>query len=99
MTKEKDIITHELEWKCNTPGLVKEMINCNPNAAALSVPVQIFMTLLHKVVERAAELNDPTMNHLMCRLALYEIADEYNENYDKKQIDKIKEKARVFKKA
>jgi hypothetical protein len=86
--------TIQAEWKCNTPSFIKEMIDGNPHAAILSVPAQIFMGLLGKVADRASELNDPKMNHLMCKLALYEVCDPYNPDYSQKIVDEIKEKAK-----
>lgn len=72
-----------MEWKVNTPSLLKETISNNPTAWALQKPFQIFGLILAEVAERASELNDPKLNALMCRLALYEISDPYNPAYDK----------------
>ena len=70
-----------LQWRVNTPQLLKEILG-NNETSILSVPLSIFGRILAEVGERAAELNDPKLNALMCRLAIYEVADPYNENYD-----------------
>lgn len=70
-----------VQWRVNTPQLLKEII-CNNETAVLSKPLSIFGHLLAEVGERASELNDKKLNALMCRLAIYEVADPYNENYD-----------------
>lgn len=82
----------KLEWKCNTPALLKEIVNCHPSPGPLPRAVQIFANILYEVGKRSAELNDPVLNHLMCRLSIYEIADQYNINYDKKAVKEIEEK-------
>lgn len=75
-------------WKVNTPALLNEVL-LNPGTSAMVKPMQIFASVLGELATRAAELNDPKLNALMCRLALYEIADPYNANYDKELADKI----------
>ena len=71
----------KMQWRVNTPQLLKEIIG-NNETAILSKPLAIFGRILAEVGDRAAELNDPKLNALMCRLAIYEVADPYNENYD-----------------
>jgi hypothetical protein len=73
---------NELEWKCNTTGLLKE-IGLNPTCAILSKPLMIFAGMLAQVATRASQLNDPLLNALMARLALYEVTDPYSKEYDK----------------
>ena len=80
--------TGEVQWKVNTPQLLKEIIG-NNETAVLSKPLTIFGSILYEVGERAAEINDPKLNALMCRLAIYEISDPYNPNYDKEMTDKV----------
>lgn len=63
-----------LEWKCHTPNLLREVLN-NHGTEALARPLEIFGHLLHRVAQRATELNDPEMNILMLRLTLYGAAD------------------------
>lgn len=80
--------TFEMFWRVNTLGLMEEVLN-NPGASQLQRPLQIFNRILLEVAERAAELNDPKMNALMARLALYEVTDPYHANFDKELTDKI----------
>jgi len=44
---------------------------------------------LGEVAERASQINDPQLNALMCRLALYEVADPFSKSYDKKVVERI----------
>jgi hypothetical protein len=81
MAKKKE----QLEWKVNTPSLLQEILN-NKGASILHRPLQIFGALLEGVAHRASELNDPELNHLMCRLALYEICDPFSKKYDAKVV-------------
>ena len=75
-------LVNEMVWRVNTPALFNEILS-NPGTSILSVPFKILAQILGQVGERCAELNDPVLNSLMCRLAVYEISDPYNENYDK----------------
>ena len=72
---------NQLQWRVNTPQLMKEILG-NNGVAILHKPLTIFSRILAEVGDRASELNDPKLNALMCRLAIYEVADPYNENYD-----------------
>jgi hypothetical protein len=79
-------------WRINTPALIKEIIDCTPGTGIFRAPFQIFMEILSEIGERASELNDPIMNGLMCRLAIYEMADPYSNEYDKALLDATLEK-------
>jgi hypothetical protein len=72
---------NKLMWRVNTPQLLKEIMQ-NNEVAILSKPLEIFATILAEVGERASELNDPKLNALMCRLAIYEVADPYDKEYN-----------------
>jgi hypothetical protein len=72
---------NKLMWRVNTPQLLKEIMQ-NNEVSILSKPLTIFATILAEVGERASELNDPKLNALMCRLAIYEVADPYNKEYN-----------------
>jgi len=63
-----------LGWKVNTPGLLQEVLR-NPGTSILAQPMLIFADLLAQVADRAIELDDPQLNILMMRLALYDQAD------------------------
>jgi hypothetical protein len=78
----------QLEWRVNTPGLLSE-ISLNPQCAIMRIPLRIFANLLSEVGERAAELNDPRLNALMCRLAIYSVADPNSPDYDREQTEEI----------
>lgn len=88
--KNKEILVpgRNLVWRCHTPGLLQEILN-NPGTGILKRPLQIFAGMLEEVATRAAELNDPKLNALMCRLTLYAISDPYEPEYDKDVTDKI----------
>ena len=76
-----DADTTLLAWRVNTPGLLKEVL-CNPQTHALAIPLRIFGGILSEVAERCIELDDPLLNQLMARLALYEQTDPYSPEYD-----------------
>lgn len=82
----------ELKWRVNTPGLLNEIL-LNPATAILAKPLNIFGKLLALVGERAVELNDPVLNGLMCRLAIYSLADPNSPDYDSGRVSKILELA------
>lgn len=82
-------------WRVNTAALLNEIADSalQRNMGVLRFPLNIFKDLLVAVGERAAELNDPKLNALMCRLAIYAESDpyssEYNEELTNKTIDAI----------
>ena len=79
---------NEAYWRVNTPQLLKEILTSN-ETQILSKPLQIFANILFEVGERAAELGDDKLNALMCRLAIYEISDPNNKNYDSELTNEI----------
>jgi hypothetical protein len=74
-------------WKVNTVSLLKEMVENNDKMGIFKHPVNIFGEILGEVAERAKELNDPKLNVLMCRLALYEQADPFSPSYSQEMMD------------
>ena len=88
--------TIDLDWKVNTPGLLREICN-NPGVSILSKPITIFGNILHEVAGRSAEINDPELNALMCRLALYEVSDPNHPNYDQCIVDSAYKNAKLAK--
>lgn len=92
MQSEYATESKSLHWRVNSAQLLKEVLT-NNTTWALARPLQIFGLLLAEVGERAAEINDPKLNALMCRLAIYSVSDPYNKDYDSKitnqTIDKI----------
>lgn len=89
-------MSEKLEWRANTPALLKEIANNNPGMWMLAKPIQIFALLLEEVATRASELNDPVMNRLMSRLALYEAADPYSPGYDPEVCEQIEARYREY---
>lgn len=87
----------KLNFKVHTVRLLEEILNSNNNMGIFSVPIHQFGVLLYRVAQRASELNDPILNHLMCELTLYEIADPYNVNYDKAMLEEIERLAMLEK--
>lgn len=85
----------KLSFKIHTPRLLDEILNSNDSMGIFSVPINVFANLLAQVAQRASELNDPILNHLMCELTLYEIADPYNANYDKAMLEEIERLAEL----
>jgi hypothetical protein len=90
---ETELVSQDnlLMWKVNTVGLLKEIL-INPGTSILKTPVNIYGRILAQVAERASELNDPIMNGLMCRLAMYEISDPNSKEYDQKLLDDTMQK-------
>lgn len=82
--------TKSLQWKVYTPGLLKEIM-ANPGTAILLRPIQAFANLLTQVGEVAARINDPELNKLMMRLAIYSIADPAEPEYDAEFVRKYLE--------
>jgi hypothetical protein len=52
-------------------------------------PIQIFSSILYEVGARAAELNDPKLNKLMARLAIYSQTDPYSDDYSEEITRKL----------
>lgn len=87
-----------LQWQVHTPRLLNEVLT-NPSTGILHRPIQIFANVLDELATRCSQLNDPILNDLMCRLALYDIADPYSPNYDPDVLIKIKDLAHQTKKS
>jgi hypothetical protein len=84
---EKDGI--DLSWRVNTVSLLNEIaINGGPGVSIMKIPLTIFKCVLGEVAQRALELNDPKLNALMCRLALYEQSDPYSKDYNEELTNK-----------
>jgi hypothetical protein len=81
--------TKSLEWRVNTAGLLKEIIQHNQTTSILAKPIQIFGIILSEVGECAARINDPELNKLMARLAIYAETDPYSEHYSKEITEKL----------
>lgn len=81
-------------WKVHTSSLLNEILS-NPGTEILHRPIQILGHLLHQVGERAAELNDPLMNELMCRLTLYSAADPESPDFSPEVLRIVNEQANL----
>jgi hypothetical protein len=85
----------DMVWKVHTSSLFAEIVDANPREmAAVARPLNILKGLLVEVGERAAQLNDPILNDLMCRLTIYEIADPYSPDYSPETVQEIRQKAK-----
>lgn len=86
--KKPEIITNvSNQWKVNTPGLFKEIVENNSQCWIFVQPLNIFQSILKQVAERAIELNDPKLNSLMLRLALYDTANPSSKDFDPEFIN------------
>lgn len=81
-----------LKWRVNFPQLIKE-ISHNNGVSILAKPLQITMLIMSEIGERAVELNDPKLNLLMLRMAIYEQGDPYSKAYVPEAFDKMQEMA------
>lgn len=61
-----------MKWKVHTPNLLKELVENNPTAWTLRMPIVIFRNILASLAERAIAIDDPELNILMLRMGLYE---------------------------
>ena len=83
----------QLSWRVHTPNLLSEIQNAS-GVAIYDKPINIFGKLLALVGERAAELNDPQLNALMCRMTIYSIADPESVDYEPETVRRILKEAR-----
>jgi len=69
-------------WRSNVKALFEEMIENGGHAiASCHMPLKITYAILTEVAQRANELQDPKLNSLMARLALYDECNPYSEHY------------------
>lgn len=83
----------EGHWKVHLPNLLHEILDSNSQMGIFRVPLHITGLLLAAVGDRAAEINDPELNDLMCRLTIYTVADPQSPDYDPKALDEIRKAA------
>ena len=72
----------KLEFKVHLPQLLQEISN-NEGMAAVSMPIKILQGILTELAHCAIRVNDPQLHSIMCKLALYAVADPY----DKQDFD------------
>lgn len=77
-----------VEWKVNTTALLKEIGEnmSGKGSGVMKQPINIFGNILAEVAERCLEIRDPILDGIMCRLALYEQADQYSPEYDQEKV-------------
>jgi hypothetical protein len=85
--------TDKLYFNVHVPLLLNEIADnaLRPNMGVLKIPLNQFRILLLEVADRAINVNDPELNILMLRMALYEgtpteLSDAINEQ--KRRIKK-----------
>lgn len=81
-----------LEWKCNTPGLIEEIANCCTDATALITPLRILQHMLEELAAVAIRIDDPELNVMMLRLSLYDVPHMKIDAAIKRQRKRIKER-------
>lgn len=63
-----------MAFDSHLPNLLREIIEGNPNPGPLIRAANLTTPILAAVARRAIEIDDPELNILMLRLALYEVA-------------------------
>ena len=71
-------VTHSalsVGFRVDTMGLLTEIADSglDRRMGVLKIPLNVFKNILGEVAERAIQLNDPQLNILMLKLALYEV--------------------------
>ena len=84
--KNKAVI--DTRFKVHVHNLLQETLS-NKGTDILRIPFNMMQQHLVAIGERAAELNDPILNDLMCMLAIYSISDPESPNYDQKKVEEI----------
>jgi hypothetical protein len=84
-----------LTFRVDTLALLNEIADAglDRRMGILKIPINIFKDLLAEVAQRATELNDPELNILMLRLALYEVPQDKIMETIEAQKELIKPKA------
>lgn len=78
MKKKKDMV-----WRSHVKKLFEEIIEHGGHAvSAAHTPLRLTYSILIEVAQRANELQDPKLNSLMARLALYEECDPASPHYN-----------------
>lgn len=71
--KEQNTSSSKKEvFDVHLPNLLNEVLS-NQSAAILKIPIAVTKSILSLVAKRAIELDDPELNILMLRLALYDV--------------------------
>lgn len=62
-----------VRFDAHLPNLLREVIEGHPSPGPLVRAMNLTMPILREMTARAIELDDPQLNILMLRLALYEV--------------------------
>lgn len=65
-----------LTFRSLLPNLLRELVEGHPSPGPMVRAVNLTMPLIHKLAQRASELNDPKLNVIMLELALYDVPPE-----------------------
>lgn len=88
-----------VSFKINTPAFLTEIVDnalgANKNGV-LKIPLNVFRINLGLITQRCAQINDPILNKILCDMALYEQADPYSKEYDKKMIKQVESEYKKY---
>lgn len=81
------------EFKVHLPNLFKEVLN-NAGTSILNVPLKLTLGIMEELAELAVRLDNPELNVICLRLALFEQGNPESKDYDpmaiRNQRDRIK---------
>lgn len=62
-----------MQFDAHLPNLLRELVEGHPSPGPLTRAVNLTLPILAALAERAIQIDDPRLNILMLRLAMYEI--------------------------
>jgi len=78
-----------MKWRVNVPGMLHEIVENNPTTWIFRSPFNILMEILTELATRCSQLDDPKLNELMVRMALYEVANPGSKEFNLKEMERI----------
>lgn len=69
-------MSEKLQFDCHLPNLLRETIEGHPTPGPLVRAMSLTLPILRQLAARAIEIDDPELNVLMLRLALYDTPAE-----------------------